>query len=47
VAAGLWIVTGLLRAFAGFEKGTAYYLENDAFLIKMALLILILILGVC
>jgi putative membrane protein len=42
VAAVLWIVTGLLRAFAGFEKGTTYYLHNSVFLLKMALLILIL-----
>jgi putative membrane protein len=46
VAAVLWIVTGLLRAFAGFEKGTPYYLQNDAFLLKMGLLGLILLLEV-
>jgi putative membrane protein len=46
VAAALWIVTGLLRAFAGFEKGTSYYMQNDAFLLKMALLILIIILEI-
>jgi putative membrane protein len=46
VAAVLWIATGLLRAFAGFEKGTAYYLQNDAFLLKMILLGLILALEV-
>jgi len=46
VAALLWIATGLVRAFGGVEKGTAYYLQNDAFLIKMALLVLILILEV-
>jgi putative membrane protein len=46
VAAALWIVTGLVRAFAGIEKGTSYYLQNDAFLIKMGLLGLILILEV-
>jgi putative membrane protein len=44
IAAGLWIATGLLRAFAGLEKGTAYYLQNHAFLLKMALLVLILLL---
>src|SRR5262245_63549934 len=26
VAAGLWLVTGLLRAFGGLEKGSAFYL---------------------
>ena len=46
VAALLWISTGLIRAFSGIEKGSAYYLQNDAFLIKMALLGLILILEV-
>jgi putative membrane protein len=45
-AAVLWIVTGLLRAFAGFEKGTPYYLQNQAFWLKMALLGLILVLEV-
>src|SRR5688572_12529208 len=46
VAAGLWIVTGLWRAFGGVEKGTDYYLQNSVFLIKMGLLILILALEV-
>jgi putative membrane protein len=46
VAALLWIVTGLLRAFAGYEKGTEYYLQNDVFLLKMILLGLILVLEI-
>lgn len=46
VAAGLWIVTGLVRAFAGLEKGSTYYLHNHVFWLKMALLLLILILEV-
>jgi putative membrane protein len=46
VAAVLWIVTGLIRAFGGYEKGTDYYIHNGAFLLKMALLILILALEV-
>lgn len=46
VAAILWIATGLLRAFAGLEKGTTYYLQNYAFWIKMALLGCILLLEV-
>lgn len=46
VAAGLWITTGLIRAFAGLEKGSAYYLGNSMFLVKMGLLGLILILEV-
>ena len=32
------IATGLLRTFAGLEEGSAYYLHNRAFWIKMALL---------
>lgn len=43
IAALLWIATGLLRAFAGFEKGSDYYLGNTAFWIKMGLLGLILL----
>lgn len=46
LSALLWIVTGLLRAFAGFEKGTAYYLHNTLFWIKMGLLLVILVLEV-
>lgn len=42
VAALLWIITGLMRAFGGYEKGSAYYLHNRLFLAKMALLVLIL-----
>jgi putative membrane protein len=46
IAAAVWISTGLLRAFGGWEKGTAYYLHNHAFLTKMALLVLVLALEV-
>lgn len=46
LAAILWIGTGLLRAFAGFEKGTAYYVHNHLFWTKMGLLGLILVLEV-
>lgn len=46
IAAALWIVTGLLRAFAGYEKGTSYYIHNGAFLLKMALLLIILALEI-
>lgn len=35
IAAALWITTGLVRAFGGFEKGTNYYLHNHWFLTKM------------
>jgi putative membrane protein len=46
VAAGLWIVTGLVRAFGGLEKGSDYYLGNSIFWLKMALLGLILLLEI-
>jgi len=42
LAALVWISTGLLRAFGGLEKGSAYYLGNSLFAIKMALLVIIL-----
>jgi putative membrane protein len=44
VSALVLIGTGLLRAFAGFEKGTAYYLHNHLFWGKMALLVVVLLL---
>lgn len=43
-SAGLWIGTGLLRAFAGFEKGAAYYVHNHVFLTKMGFLVAIILL---
>jgi putative membrane protein len=46
IAAALWILTGLMRAFGGYEKGTDYYLHNGAFLIKMILFVLIFILEI-
>jgi putative membrane protein len=46
LAAGLWIVTGLWRAFGGLEKGTAYYLNDRVFYVKMGLLFLILLLEI-
>jgi len=45
-AAGLWIATGALRAFAGLEKGSAYYLHNHLFWAKMGLLMVILVLEI-
>jgi len=38
IAAVLWIGTGLLRAFGGYEKGAFYYLHNHFFWAKMGLL---------
>ena len=46
LAAALWIGTGLLRAFAGLEKGTSYYLHDRVFYIKMGLLVVILLLEI-
>lgn len=46
IAALVWITTGVVRAFAGFEKGAAYYVHNHFFLAKMVLLFFILALEV-
>ncbi len=46
IAALLWITTGVARAFGGLEKGSAYYLSNSAFWVKMGLLGLILVLEI-
>lgn len=46
IAAALWLVTGLLRAFAGLEKGTAFYLASSLFWTKMALFVLVVALEV-
>ena len=46
IAALVWITTGLARAFAGLEKGSAYYLANNAFWLKMGLLGLVLTLEI-
>lgn len=44
LAALLWIVTGLLRAFGGLEKGTAFYLHSRLFWVKLALFALVFVL---
>ena len=51
IADNLWglsalvlLVTGGMRAFAGFEKGTDYYLHQPLFHLKMTLFVLILLL---
>jgi putative membrane protein len=46
IAALLWIVTGLHRALAPFEKGWGWYSHNPVFLAKMATLALVLALEV-
>jgi putative membrane protein len=37
IAALLWIVTGIMRAFGGYEKGSEYYLHSHWFWIKISL----------
>src|SRR5260370_14855206 len=46
IAALLWIVTGLLRAFAGLEKGADFYLHSPLFWTKMALFLVVLLLQI-
>ncbi|MDY7532214.1 DUF2214 family protein [Pseudomonas sp. Bout1] len=46
VSALALLVTGGLRAFGGYEKGTEYYLHQPLFHVKMALLLIILLLEV-
>jgi putative membrane protein len=46
IAAVMWIATGLLRAFGGFEKGTPYYLHNHMFHLKMGLFLLVFLLEI-
>jgi putative membrane protein len=46
IAALLWVTTGLLRAFGGLEKGTAFYLASGLFWTKLALFVAILLLEI-
>jgi putative membrane protein len=46
IAAGLWVATGLLRAFGGLEKGSAFYLASRLFWVKMAFFALIVLLEI-
>ena len=46
VAAALWVATGLLRAFGGLEKGSAFYLNNRLFYLKMALFLAVVALEI-
>ena len=46
IAALLWVVTGLLRAFGGLEKGTTFYLSSRLFWVKMVLFGLIVLLEI-
>lgn len=44
IASALWLATGLLRAFAGFEKGSEYYLGHPLFHAKLGLFVLLFLL---
>ena len=46
VAAALWLVTGLLRAFAGLEKGSAFYAGSALFWTKMLLFVSVVVLEI-
>jgi putative membrane protein len=46
IAAALWLVTGLLRAFGGLEKGSAFYLHSSLFWLKMALFAAVVVLEI-
>jgi putative membrane protein len=46
VAALLWLATGLLRAFGGLEKGSAFYLSSRLFWLKMVLFGLVVLLEI-
>ena len=46
IAAALWLVTGLVRAFAGLEKGSAFYLGSGLFWTKMTLFVIVVLLEI-
>ena len=46
IAAGLWIATGVLRAFGGLEKGSQFYLQSPLFWTKMALFVTVILLEI-
>ena len=46
MAAGLWLVTGLMRVLMSLEKSTSYYLHNRVFYAKMGLFLVILLLEI-
>jgi putative membrane protein len=46
ISAAILLVTGGMRAFGGFEKGTDYYLHQPLFHLKMTLFVLILLLEI-
>ena len=46
VAAAVWLATGLLRAFAGLEKGSQFYLASSLFWTKITLFVVIVVLEI-
>ena len=46
IAAATWIVTGLWRLFAGSEKSMSWYFGNQAFVLKMGLVVVIIALEI-
>ncbi|KAA0942324.1 MULTISPECIES: DUF2214 family protein [unclassified Pseudomonas] len=46
ISALVLLITGGMRAFGGFEKGTEYYLQQPLFYLKMTLFIFILLLEI-
>ena len=46
IAAFVWLTTGLLRAFGGLEKGTAFYVSSRLFWAKMTLFGVIVLLEI-
>jgi putative membrane protein len=46
ISALVLLITGAMRAFGGYEKGTDYYLHQPLFHLKMTLFVLILVLEV-
>ncbi|MVV47490.1 DUF2214 family protein [Pseudomonas sp. PB120] len=46
ISAVILLITGGMRAFGGYEKGTDYYLHQPLFHLKMTLFIIILVLEV-
>jgi len=46
IAALLWVITGLWRAFGGLEKGSDYYVHSSAFRTKMTLFVLLIIIEI-
>ena len=46
VAAALWLLTGLARAFGHFEKAPDFYLRNGFFWVKMTLFLVVVALEI-